>query len=69
LTNLLAVLGLAVLSLSMIGAVTLVCDWVAGDIGGVAGGSASALVFGVAWFAFPLWLRRTNRARLHRPDR
>lgn len=57
-TNLLAIGGLVVLSLAMVGAVLLVSDWVAGTVGAVVCSSLAALVFGAGWFAFPLWLRR-----------
>jgi Family of unknown function (DUF6328) len=57
-TNVLALSGLATLSVAMVGAILLVSDWVAGDLGaGVCTGCA-ALALGTGWFAFPLWLRR-----------
>jgi hypothetical protein len=57
-TNALALCGLATLSVAMVGAILLVSDWVAGDLGaGVCTGCA-ALALGTGWFAFPLWLRR-----------
>jgi hypothetical protein len=56
-TNALALCGLATLSVAMIGAILLVSDWVAGDLGaGVCTGSA-ALALIAGWFAFPMWLR------------
>jgi hypothetical protein len=56
-TNALALCGLATLSVAMIGAILLVSDWVAGDLGaGICTASAAfALITG--WFAFPMWLR------------
>jgi hypothetical protein len=58
LTNWLAVLGLAVLSISMIGAIVLVSDWVGGGVAAAIWGAGSAVVFGAAWFAGPILLRR-----------
>jgi hypothetical protein len=56
-TNALALCGLATLSVAMIGAILLVSDWVAGNLGaGVCTGSA-ALALALGWFAFPAWLR------------
>jgi Family of unknown function (DUF6328) len=57
-TNALAPCGLAAVSVAMTGAILLVSDWVAGDLGaGVCTGSA-ALALIIGWFAFPMWLRR-----------
>jgi hypothetical protein len=57
-TNALALGGLVALSLAMVGAILLVSDWVAGDVGAAvcSGGAAVALIVG--WFVFPMWLRR-----------
>jgi Family of unknown function (DUF6328) len=57
-TNALTVLGLAVLSISMTGAVLLTGDWVAGSLVGGLFAGVTAIVFLSGWFAFPLWLRR-----------
>jgi hypothetical protein len=57
-TNVLALCGLASLSLAMIGSILLVSDWVAGGLGaGISSGGAAVVLLG-AWFAFPMWLRR-----------
>jgi Family of unknown function (DUF6328) len=58
LTNRLALFGLAILSIAMIGALVLVSDWVAGGMAATACGFAATFVFGAGWFAFPFWLRR-----------
>jgi Family of unknown function (DUF6328) len=63
-TNWLAVFGLGVLSMSMIGAIVLVSDWVAGTSAAVIWGIGSAVVFGAAWFAGPVVLRRRNTEAL-----
>ncbi len=60
LTNALALAGLAVLSMAMIGAIVLISDWIAGGIAAALCGSGAAVVFGTGWFAFPLWLRRRD---------
>ena len=64
-TNRLSFLGLAVLSLSMVGVIVLTTDWVGGNLAAVLCGAGAAVVFGAAWFALPLWVRH---ARLSRPD-
>jgi hypothetical protein len=61
-TNVLALCGLASLSLAMIGAILLVSDWVAGKLGaGICSGGAALVLLG-GWFAFPVWLRRRVEA-------
>jgi hypothetical protein len=57
-TNVLALCGLASLSLAMIGSILLVSDWVAGRLGAEICSGGAALVLLGAWFAFPMWLRR-----------
>jgi len=57
-TNILAIAGLVVLSVSMTGAVLLICDWVAGPVVGGICCAGAAVIFGASWFGFPLWLRR-----------
>lgn len=61
-TNRLAIAGLTALSVSMIGAIVLVADWVAGTEGACICGIGAALLFGLGWFAFPMWLRRHYEA-------
>jgi Family of unknown function (DUF6328) len=64
-TNALALCGLAALSGAMTGAILLVSDWVAGDVGaGICTGCA-ALAIVAAWFAFPIWLRRRADSASH----
>lgn len=63
LTNALAVAGLAILSLCMIGAMVLISDWVSGGLAAVITAVGATLVFGSVWFAIPLWLR--HRALAH----
>lgn len=65
-TNGLAVVGLAVLSLCMIGALVLTSDWVAGSLAAWLCGVGAAVVLGSIWFVIPLALRR--RAEEGRPD-
>jgi uncharacterized protein with ACT and thioredoxin-like domain len=67
-TNALAIAGLAVLSLSMVGAVLLVADWVAGPGVGAGFAAGTGVVFGAGWFGFPLWLRRRARRGPSRPS-
>jgi hypothetical protein len=57
-TNALSVAGLAVLSISMVGAVLLTADWIAGGVVGAIFAGGTAIVFFGGWFFFPLWLRR-----------
>ncbi len=66
-SNRLAVAGLAVLSLSMVGAVALTTDWVGGSLAGAICGGGAALLFGVAWFGVPFWLRRNGLSRPSSP--
>jgi hypothetical protein len=61
-TNVLALCGLASLSLAMIGAILLVSDWVAGTLGAAICSGGAALVLLGGWFAFPVWLRRRVEA-------
>jgi cytochrome bd-type quinol oxidase subunit 2 len=61
LTNAVAIAGLAVLSLSMVGAVVLICDWVGGTAAAVICGAGAAVVLGGGWFVLPFMLR--HRAR------
>jgi hypothetical protein len=65
LSNRLAMAGLAVLSVSMVGAVVLTTDWVGGSIAATICGGGAALVFGAAWFAVPLWIRRSDLSHRH----
>lgn len=62
LTNRLAIAGLTALSVSMIGAIVLVADWVAGTAAACVCGTGAALLFGLGWFAFPMRLRRHYEA-------
>jgi hypothetical protein len=57
-TNVLAICGLASLSLALIGAILLVSDWVAGGLGAVICTASAAFVLLTGWFIFPMWLRR-----------
>lgn len=68
LTNDLALVGLAVLSMSMVGAVILTADWVAGSVAAICCGSAAAVVFGAGWFGLPVWLRRRAASELSGRD-
>jgi hypothetical protein len=65
-TNWLAVAGLAVLSVSMIGAMVLTADWVSGSEAATVCGVGGALVFGFGWFAVPVALRRRRDDRRSR---
>lgn len=65
LTNRISFVGLAVLSLSMVGAIVLTADWVGGTLAAVLCGVGAAVVFGAAWFAMPLAVRH---AQLSRPE-
>lgn len=69
LTNAVAIAGLGVLSLSMVGAVVLICDWVGGMAAAIICGSGAALVLGGGWFVLPFMLRHrartTERAERH----
>jgi hypothetical protein len=56
-TNRLALGGLAVLGLAMVGAVLLVSDWVAGTEGAVVCSILAAVIFLAGWLAFPMSLR------------
>jgi hypothetical protein len=69
LSNQLAVAGLAVLSLSMVGAIVLTTDWVGGTLAGAICGGGAALVFGTGWFLVPFWLRRSDEYRPSQPNR
>ena len=73
LTSTLAVAGLAVLSIAVVGAVVLTSDWVAGGVAGTICGVGSTVVLGAGWFALPLLIRRQDtHSRLPRraePDR
>jgi hypothetical protein len=62
LTNALAVAGLAVLSVAMIGAIVLVSDWVGGAVAATICGIGATVVLAAGWFGLPLWLRRRGRA-------
>ncbi len=62
-TNRLSLLGLATLSLSMVGAIVLVTDWVGGDVAAAVYGVGAVIVFGAAWFVLPLWLRYSELSR------
>lgn len=56
-TNKLALGGLAVLALAMVGAILLVSDWVAGTTGAVVCTILAGLMFVAGWLAFPMQLR------------
>lgn len=56
-TNRLALGGLAVLALAMVGAVLLVSDWVTGTAGAVVCSILAAVMFIAGWLAFPKHLR------------
>ena len=61
-TNVLALGGLASLSLALVGSILLVSDWVAGSLGaGICTGITAFLLLG-GWFVFPIWLRRRAEA-------
>jgi hypothetical protein len=62
LTNRVAIAGLAVLSLALVGAVLLVCDWVGGPAFGWASAGGAVIVLGGSWFVGPAILR--HRARM-----
>jgi hypothetical protein len=64
-TNVLAVLGLAILSLCMIGALVLTSDWVAGPLAAWLCGGGATVVLGTIWFLVPLSLRRRAVRSLH----
>ena len=64
-TNRISFVGLAVLSLSMVGAIVLTTDWVGGTLAAVLCGVGAAVVFGATSFAMPLAVRH---AQLSRPD-
>ena len=70
--NALSVIGLGVLSVSMVGAVLLTCDWIAGGVVGGICAAGTGVVFVSAWFVFPLWLRRRAHRQpdgvVHHPD-
>lgn len=66
LTNRIAIAGLAVLSAAMVGAILLVCDWVAGAVFGWASAAGAALVLALGWFAAPSALRHRARAEEER---
>lgn len=68
LTNILAVAGLAILSLCMVGALILTSDWVAGPLAAWLCGGGAAVVLGSIWFAIPLWLRRRAVTDPHHAD-
>jgi Family of unknown function (DUF6328) len=61
-TNTLALAGLGLLAIAMVGAVLLVSDWVAGTEAAAICTSLSFLVFVPGWFVGSLWLRRRARA-------
>ena len=61
-TNVLALGGLASLSMALIGSILLVSDWVAGSLGaGICTGITAFLLL-AGWFVFPMWLRRRAEA-------
>ena len=57
LTNRLAIAGLGVLSLCMVGAIVLTSDESAGPLGAGICGAVAAIMFGTVWFLVPIWLR------------
>jgi MFS family permease len=67
-TNRLSVAGLAVLSLSMVGAIVLITDWVGGTLAAALFGVGAAVVFGGAWFALPLWMRSADLSESDHQD-
>ena len=69
LSNRLAVAGLAVLSVSMVGAVVLATDWVGGSIAAAICGGLAALLLGAGWFVVPLWLRRRGLSPASHPTK
>src|SRR5581483_8998787 len=66
LTSAMAVAGIAVLALSMTAALVLIADWISGSVAAIVCGGGALAVFGLLWFAFPLWLRRG--ALVREPD-
>ena len=67
-TNRLSVAGLAVLSLSMVGAIVLITDWVGGTLAATLFGVGAVVVFGAAWFALPLWMRSVDLSESDQQD-
>jgi len=52
--NRLAVIGITLLALAMVGAVLLVTDFLAGDVVGFVSAGAFAALFGVVWYLLPI---------------
>jgi hypothetical protein len=63
LSNIVAIAGMATLTVAMIGAVLLIGDWVAGTLFAVISTTGTAVVFSMLWFAIPFWLRRRVESR------
>jgi hypothetical protein len=57
-TNVLALGGLASLSLALVGSILLVSDWVAGGLGAWICTGIAVFLLLTGWFALPMWLRR-----------
>lgn len=66
LTNRLAIAGLAVLSLCLVAGIVLTSDEASGELAAEICGGLAALIFGLVWFALPLYLRRRALAGRHR---
>jgi hypothetical protein len=58
--NLLTILGLILLVPAMVGVIFVITDLMFGLMGAVAVTVLMALVFGLLWFALPLWYRRNG---------
>jgi Family of unknown function (DUF6328) len=61
-TNVLALGGLASLSMALVGSILLVSDWVAGSLGAAVCTGITAFLLLAGWFVFPMWLRRRAEA-------
>jgi Family of unknown function (DUF6328) len=62
-TNVLALAGLASLSLALVGAILLVSDWVAGGLGAWICTGIAAFLLLAGWLVLPMWLRRRVEER------
>jgi hypothetical protein len=58
--NLLTIFGLIFLVPAMVGVIFVITDLMFGLMGAVAVTVLMALVFGLLWFALPLWYRRNG---------
>ena len=61
LSNWLAIAGMITLSVAMLGAVLLICDWVAGPIFAAVATVSTGVVLVTLWFIIPAYLRRRAR--------